>query len=195
VSRSKQLIHPPQGILATPVRSETVALFRKVPLKDRFQPVSQCRLHHPVSNRRYPQGPFFPAARFGNPHPPHRLGPVATVLQRLGELSPVLFQMALEPLYRLVIHPSRSSVGLHFRKSRPQVRQGVPLVHQAKPLASFNPHFEGRQHPFRPDRRFHPSPAGSDLSRLFSLTRHGHGLLFPLSVGHVSTFLRSLRSL
>src|SRR2546426_197349 len=195
VSRSQQVIHPSQGLLTPPVRSETVALFSEAPLKDRFQHVSQRGLPHSVPPRRNPQGPFLATPQLGNPDPPHRLGPVATVLQRLRELFQVLLQMALEHLHRLVIHPSRPSVGFHFFESGPQVRQGVHLVHQAKPLASFDPLFEGRQHPFRPDRRFYPGPSSSDLSGLFSLSRHCRRLLFPLSVGHVSTFLRSLRSL
>src|SRR5438093_3402325 len=195
VSSFQQLVHPSQGLLTAPVRSKTVALLGKAPLKDRFQHVSQCGLHHPVSNRRNPQGALFLTARLGNPDPPDCLGPVAAVLQRLGELLQVLLQMLLEHLHRLVVHPSRPSVGFHFCKSGPQVRQGVHLIHQAKPLASLDPLFEGRQHPFRPDRGFHPRPSGSDLSGLFSLSRHCRRLLFPLSVGHVSTFLRSLRSL
>ena len=75
------------------------------------------------------------------------------------------------------------------------------LAHTAKlpfsflePFTSLDPRFEGRQHPFRPDLRFRPSPPGSGFSCLFSPFRHGRRFRFRRSVGHVSTFLRSLRS-
>jgi len=61
---------------------------------------------------------------------------------------------------------------------------GQDLIHQAEPFASFHPLFEGRQHTFRPDRRFHPCPAGMDLSGLFSLFRHCRRWLFRRSVLH-----------
>jgi hypothetical protein len=78
--------------------------------------------------------------------------------------------------------------------------QGVNLVDEPKPLASLHPLFEGRQHPFRPDLRFHPVPPGSNrpgvlsFSCLLSPFRHCRRSLFLGLVRHVSTFLRSLRS-
>ena len=65
--------------------------------------------------------------------------------------------------------PPLRSLALHLRASRLQVRQRVDLVDQTEPTASFHPSFEGRQHAVGPDRRFHPRPAGADLSCLFSL--------------------------
>jgi hypothetical protein len=60
------------------------------------------------------------------------------------------------------------------------------------PLASFHPVFQGRQHTFRPDARFNPGPAVSDLSGRFSLFRHWGRLRFLSTVRHVSTFLPPL---
>ena len=65
----------------------------------------------------------------------------------------------------------------------------VATVHQAKPLASSNPLFQGRQHPLRPDRRFHPRPSGADLSGLLSRFRHSCRSMFRRSFRHVSTSL------
>ena len=184
---------PAQRVLAPPPRSETVALLSKVPLKDRFQHVPQCRLHHPVRPSGSPR-PFVRAARLGNPDPPHRLGPVTTLLQRFRQpfrgsppngarTSPPSGDPRPPPRFAV----TRWSGAADCRASH--------LVHQAKPFASSHPRFEGRQHPLRPDRRFHPRPAGADLSGLLSRLRHCRRWLVPSLFGHVSTFLRSLRSI
>ena len=55
----------------------------------------------------------------------------------------------------------------------------MDLVDQAEPLASFDPLFEGRQHPLCPDRRFDPAPAAQDLSGTFSPCGHCLRLCFP----------------
>ncbi len=100
-----------------------------------------------------------------------------------------------------MIHARRARVGLHLRESCVQVRQSVALVTQTEPFASFDPSFEGGQHPWRPDCRFDPRPSrpirlagGVRLSNLFSPFRHCHWFVFHWSVRHVSTFLCSLRS-
>src|SRR3989442_834940 len=98
--------------------------------------------------------------------------------------------MALEHLDRLVIHSGGTSVGLDLLKGLTKVPQGVHLIHQAEPFASLDPLFEGRQHPFRPNLRFHPGPLGPDFSRLFSPFGHCRRFCFRLFARHVSTFLR-----
>jgi hypothetical protein len=64
---------------------------------------------------------------------------------------------------------------------------------QAQPRRSYcppwTPHIEGRQHPVRPYRRFHPRPAASNLSGLLSPFGHLRRALFRLPVRHESTFL------
>ena len=77
-----------------------------------------------------------------------------------------------------------------FQAVKPLVgEEGVGPALMAEPPASFDPLFEGRQHPLRPDRRFDPSPAGQGASGACSPC--GHGLQsVSLRVGHrVSTFL------
>ena len=65
------------------------------------------------------------------------------------------------------------------------------VVNQAVPSASFHSSsFEGRQHAFRPHRRFGPGPAGPDLSRLRSPIGHSRGGRIRRRVHHASTFLR-----
>jgi hypothetical protein len=78
----------------------------------------------------------------------------------------------------------------------PQRAQRVNLVNQPEPLTSLHPLFQGRQHPFRPNLRFRPIPAGSHsrhglcFSGLLSRFRHCRRCLFRGFVRHVSTFLR-----
>ena len=83
-------------------------------------------------------------------------------------------------------------VGLDHTKSAPKIAQGVDLVHQAVPFASFHPVFQGRQHTFRPDAQFNPGPSAPDLSGPSSLFRHCGRLCFRSSFRHVSTFLPPL---
>ena len=99
----------------------------------------------------------------------------------------------LELLHRHVIHARRSAVGLHACEGLPQIRQGVGLIHQAEPFASQHSLFESRQHPFRPDFRFDPSPSSPNLSGGTSPSGHCVRELLRL-FRHVSTSLRSLRS-
>ena len=79
---------------------------------------------------------------------------------------------------------------------QPQGRQGIDLVNQPEPLASLQPCFQGRQHPFGPNRRFHPVLAGSypqralRFSGLLSRLRHCRRSVFRGLLPHVSTFLR-----
>jgi len=65
-----------------------------------------------------------------------------------------------------------------------------PAVNHAEPSASFHPLFGGRQHAFRPRRRFGPGPAGPDLSRWRSPVGHSHAGRVRRRVHHASTFLR-----
>ncbi len=94
-----------------------------------------------------------------------------------------------------MIYARRSVVSLHAFKGSPQIAQRVDLVHQAEPLASQHSLFESRQHPFRPDLGFDPGPSRPNLSGGTSpLSGHCVRELLRL-FRHVSTFLRSLRSL
>src|SRR3989449_2636512 len=194
VSGFQQLVYTPKRIFAAPTRSKSVALFGKVPLKDRLQHGQQRGFRHSISNRRNPKRAFLLAAWLVDPLPLHRCRPVTLVAQRSRKLFQVLLQVTLEHLYRLMVYACRPLVRLHLLEGCPQVCQDVHLIDQAKPLPSFDPLFEGRQHPLSPDRRFDPSPSGSNLSSLRSRFRHSRWFVFRRSVPHRSTSLRSLRS-
>src|SRR3954447_6853617 len=49
---------------------------------------------------------------------------------------------------------------------------------QAEPTVSFDPPFEGRQHPLCPNRRFDPGPSARGLSVTFSPCGHCLRLVF-----------------
>ena len=103
--------------------------------------------------------------------------------------------MSLQLFYRDVIYPCCSAVSLHSLEGSSQIAQCVNLVQQAEPLPSQHSLFESRQHPFRPDLRFDPGPSSPNLSAGTSPTcRHCVRELLRL-FRHVSTFLRSLRSM
>src|SRR5271157_3009886 len=196
VTLLQQGIDAAQRVLAAPFRSESVALRCEVPLEYRLQHCSERRLRHPVAHRGNPQRALFFAAQLVNPMPPHRLRSITAVRQRMRELFQVRFQVALELFHRHVVHARRPVVRLHSRKGLPQVGQRVHLVNQPEPLASLQPCFQGRQHPFGPNRRFHPVPAGSyppwslRFSGLLSRLRHYRRSCFRGLLPHVSTFLR-----
>src|SRR5208282_3466957 len=152
-------------------------------------------LHHPVAYRRNPKRALFLAARFGNPHPPNGLRTITAVRQRSRQLFQVGFQVSLELLHRHMIYARRTLVRLPAFKGSPQIAQRVDLVHQTEPFASQHSLFESRQHPFRPDLGFDPGPSSPNLSGGASpFSRHCVRELLRL-FRHVSTFLRSLRSL
>ena len=67
--------------------------------------------------------------------------------------------------------------------------------YQRKQPLCAHPFFKGCQHPLRPDARFDPIPSDLDLSSLCTRFRHSRWCVFRRSFSHVSTFLRSLRSI
>ena len=128
--------------------------------------------------KEYPRAAF-PSARFGNPYSFDSLRSVSTVSKRLGHSLKILFKTRSEIIDCLMIYSRTAFVGLYHTKGAPKVRHGIDLVHQAVPFASFHPVFQGRQHTFRPDARFHPRPAAPDLSGPSSLFRHCRRLCLP----------------
>ena len=196
VSCPQQGVDPAQRVLAAPMRSEPVALRREVPLENRLQHCPERRLYHPVTHRRNPQGALFLAPHFEDPVTPNRWRAIASLPQPSGQLFQVRFQVMLELGHRHTIHACGSVVGLHASEGLPQSRQGADLVHQAVPLASLHSLFESRQHPFRPNPGFDPGPSSPNLSGGCSpLSGHSVRGCLPRFVRHVSTFLRSLRSM
>src|SRR5271157_3246916 len=84
--------------------------------------------------------------------------------QILTDGPEILFQAFIEHRDRHVIHSGSTFVGGDLRERRKQCAFGVDFVDQAEPLASFDPLFEGRQHPRCPNPRFDPAPSEQDLS-------------------------------
>ena len=73
--------------------------------------------------------------------------------------------------------PGLPPLALTLAKASAEVTRGADLIHQAVPLTSSHPVFQGRQHTFRPDARSNPGPSVTDLSGRFSP---------PLCAGHWS---------
>ena len=69
---------------------------------------------------------------------------------------------------------------------------GPAMMIQAEPLVSFDPLFEGCQHPWCPNPWFHPVPSEQDVSGTCSPRGHCLRLFFRRFGHHVSTFLRPL---
>ena len=96
---------------------------------------------------------------------------------------------SLKIFHRHMIHSGSTLVSGDLRERRVQGSHGMDLVDQAEPFASFDPLFEGRQHPLCPNPRFDPAPAEQDLSGTYSPLGHCRRFVFR-RFGHcVSTFL------
>jgi hypothetical protein len=78
--------------------------------------------------------------------------------------------------------PARGLAGHHMGCG--QGEQPVLGKVGVRPLASFHPLFEGRQHALGPYRRFHPCPPGSGVSALRSPTGHYRRSFFRRCVLH-----------
>src|SRR5882672_1996435 len=100
----KQSVHSPKRSFASSLRSESVTLFGKIPLKDRLQYVSQCGLRYPVAHRRDSQRPLLAAPGFLYPRSLYRSRPISSACKLRGHLRQVLDQLALEHLDRLVVY-------------------------------------------------------------------------------------------
>ena len=88
-----------------------------------------------------------------------------------------------------VIDPGGPLVRCNLRECSSQSPFGVNLVNQAELLASFDPLFEGCQHPLCPNRRFDLEPQVQGLSGTYSPCGHCHRSFFHRFGHRVSTFL------
>src|SRR6266508_2743001 len=197
----EQFFHSPQRIFASSLRSKTVAVLGKLPLEDRFDDLAQRCLHDAILYGRDTQRAHFSPSWLWNPHPFDGLWLVSPLLQALRQSLQILFQVLFVHLYRSVIYSRRSVIGFHLGECRRQIGGSVDLINQTKPFAPFDPFLKGRQHPCRPDRRFHPGPSqiyfylGLGFFVLFSPpVGHSYRFVSCCLVVHVSTFLCSLRS-
>jgi hypothetical protein len=120
---------------------------------------------------------------------PDLLGTIIPTPQFLAESLQVLFQAFFEHRDCHMVHSSGPSVGGNLTVRRHQSACFVDLVDQAEPFASFDPCFQGCQHPLCPDRRFDPRPAVMNLSSTCSPFGHCLWLLVRRFGHRVSTFL------
>src|SRR6266480_6630372 len=120
---------------------------------------------------------------------PHN-GPVRIGVGRIAKDSPSLRTGQAghpHPALQSVVLPPRGLTNLCMGNCQgEQPMLGKESIH----LPPLTPLLEGRQHPFRPNLRFHPGPLGPDFSRLFSPFGHCRRFCFRLFARHVSTFLR-----
>jgi hypothetical protein len=193
VTGLEEVLHPPQRLLAAPSGAKAVAVRGEVLLEDRLQHHAKRRLYQTVAYRWYPQGTHLRASRLGNIVPSDALRPVPSGSQLIAQAPQIGVQFLRVAFDRDMIHPGGSPVGRHLREGRPQRRFEMELVDQTVPLAAFDPLFEGRQHPCRPNRRFGPRPvtgqARRDVSGARSRLRHSCRFLSIAFGHHVSTFL------
>jgi hypothetical protein len=63
-------------------------------------------------------------------------------------------------LCTLVIDSGAPAFGDHLLQRSCQILGTPDFIDQSKPFTSFNPRFQGCQHAFGPDFRFHPRPSG-----------------------------------
>ena len=122
------------GIVRAPSGPEAVAAWQELGFKDWLDDHAQRLLDHPVSDRGYAQRPL-PPVRFGDVHPPYRLGTVGLALQFLVQLLEVGFQIGLKLFDGHAVHAVFTLVGPDFLPGLPQrfriphfVRQRVPLA-------------------------------------------------------------------
>jgi hypothetical protein len=88
--------------------------------------------------------------------PSDLLRPVTARPQVLAQALEIGVRILRVVFDRDMINPGRTAVSRHLCEGRPQRCFGVELVVQAVLFAAFNPLFEGRQHPLRPNRWFGP---------------------------------------
>ncbi len=186
---SQECTDATKRVLTASPRSETVTMFGKIPLEDRFKDLAQRGLHDSISYRGNPQWTALFLAGFGYPHASDGLWPVGAGPEFRCKLFEVTLKLRLEVPDRHMIHPRTPTVGLHTRKGRPKIRRSMDLVHQAVPRTSFHPVFQGCQHAVCPDCGFDPGPAVPYRSGPSSPEGHCSRFVFPLSVHHASTFL------
>ena len=172
-------------------RAEAVAHIREPTLEDRLVHKTDSRLHDAILDRRNAQRPC-PAIAFWNVHPFDGLRMIRTFPQRRRQLGQIKVCPRRELADRLPIHARSTFVRPDLRPRERQRLGREHLVHQAEPLAAFDPVDQGRQHPLRPHRSFGPHDHGSGLCIARSRLRHSRCFLCSRHGRRVSTFLPTL---
>ena len=164
----------------------------QVRLEDRFQHMTQRSLHHSVAHRRYERLQFL-VPRFGDPHPLHRSRLVLVPPQCASIFSRFASSRRATSLPSHDRFPSAPPLACTPRNACPRLPPSN-LVHQAKPLPSFDSLFQSCQHTGCPYFRFDRTPSCADVSRLFSRYGHCREFVFRASVHSVFHLPASLDS-
>jgi hypothetical protein len=98
-------------------------------LEDRFQPIEQRLLAHPVINRRDSQrAKLTRLSRLRDLYLPHGLRPIDILFQFALQPVQLLAQLLGEPIQTLPVHSSTAPVGLHHLPGHLQILPPIHLV-------------------------------------------------------------------
>jgi len=180
-----------QGVLASSVWPETVALWSESRLEYRLYNQPHRRLDYPIPHGRYPQRPLLFTAKLVYIDPLDRSRSVFPGAKRFFQSGNVLIKITTKSLHAFMIRPGTASVPSDCLPGSVKGRRPVHFIDQAEPHISFHPLSEGLQHAIGPYGMFHPVVRPS-FSRLFSPdgSGHCHGGSFILYRHRTSTFLR-----
>jgi hypothetical protein len=140
-----QLVHFPEGVLASATRTKAIARFRKFMLENRFYHYLQRRLDDAIFDRWYSQRTLL-AGTFGNFYAFDRLGLIGSRCQRLRKFLKIRCRPVFKPLYTLAVHACRTLVASYFAPCNFKGAHTRHFVDQAEPLTSFDAVFQRRQH-------------------------------------------------
>ncbi len=164
ISCLEQFLDSAQRVLTSFAGAKPIALSCKIAFKDRLYPMEQGSLLYSISQSGYSQRTLFFAPSLGYPDPFDRLRLVLGGSQLLLQLRYRLDFMYFNLVHALVVDSGASAFGDYFLQRAFQVLWTPDFIDQPKPFSSFYPRFQGCQHALGPDCRFHPCPAGADLS-------------------------------
>ena len=105
-----------QRLVLAASRSESIGESQKVGFVDSVQYLDRGALHQLVFQRRHSERSQ-PPVGFGYEHSPHRLGPVSSALQPMGELLEVRLKVLTVVLPGFVVH-ARSRIPLQTEVGR-----------------------------------------------------------------------------
>jgi len=156
---TKEPFYFPQGVLASPPRTESITMVDKDILKDRLNYQPHRSLNYTVSHTGVSPTAVFPcrrACRYIDPA--NRPGSIGTRAQGLGEPFYLPRKVFLEVFDALMVATCTASVSLDRYPCSVQRLGPLDLIDQAVPYASLHPLNEGLQHALRPHTTFHPVP-------------------------------------
>src|SRR5437016_2376797 len=132
---ARRLVDGFQRIQSAFLRSEPEGAPFKVRLEDRLQEQLAGRLYHAIAHRGDSQGARpGGVARFGDFHPPHRLGAIGLVAQALRDLRQKLRDtLGLDLGQRLLVDPSDAPIPAHqLPGTLQEIRQRQPVIQRVE---------------------------------------------------------------